>query len=276
MLNNTPKTDFIFHGDCRDLLKEYPDNFFDCCVSDVPYKIVTGGARITEESIDKFGKTDPKGIFSKQVCTDHLKNKWLKQNDIDSAILVSKGQLFEHCDIKFEEWLPVVYRVLKEGSHAYFMVNSRNLVELITKAEEAGFKFLNLLVWVKNNATPNKFYMQKCEFVVLLRKGFAKYIKDKGTTNVFSIPNIIGNKFHPTEKPVELMKIFIEQSTEDGDIVFEPFCGAGATCVAAKELGRGYVAAELEKRFCEITEQRLQGVAKRKDKNSSPEQQSLF
>lgn len=278
MLNNTPKINFVYNGDCRDLLKEYPDNFFDCCVSDVPYKIVTGGARISEEIIEKYDKIDPKGILSKRVCSDRLRNKWLKQNanDVDNAILVSKGQLFEHCDIKFEEWLPEVYRVLKDGSHTYLMVNSRNLFELMEKAAEVGFKFLNLLVWVKNNATPNKYYMQKCEFVLLLRKGFAKNIKDKGTTNVFNIPNIIGNKFHPTEKPVELMKIFIEQSTEEGDIVLEPFCGAGATCVAAEELGRGYVAAELEKRFCDITEQRLQGVAKREDKNSSPEQQSLF
>lgn len=110
----------------------------------------------------------------------------------------------------------------------------------------------------------------------LLPKMNCPYSAIRDLQNVFSIPNIIGNKFHPTEKPVELMKIFIEQSTEEGDIVLEPFCGAGATCVAAKELGRGYVAAELEKRFCDITEQRLQGVAKREDKNSSPEQQSLF
>ena len=200
MENYKTKTDFIFNGDCRELLKNYPDNFFDCCVSDVPYKIITGGARISEESQEKFGKTDPSGIFAKKVVlNDRLKNKWLKQNDNDSALLVAKGKLFEHCDIKFEEWLPEVFRVLKDGAHAYFMVNSRNLNELQTKAEEAGFKFLNLLVWVKNNATPNKFYMQKCEFVLLLRKGFAKYIKDKGTTNVFNIPNIIGNKFHPTE-----------------------------------------------------------------------------
>lgn len=277
MENYKTKTDFIFNGDCRELLKNYPDNFFDCCVSDVPYKIITGGARISEESQEKFGKTDPSGIFAKKVVlNDRLKNKWLKQNDNDSALLVAKGKLFEHCDIKFEEWLPEVFRVLKDGAHAYFMVNSRNLNELQTKAEEAGFKFLNLLVWVKNNATPNKFYMQKCEFVLLLRKGFAKYIKDKGTTNVFNIPNIIGNKFHPTEKPVELMKIFIEQSTEKGDIVLEPFCGSGATCIAAKELERRFVASELEKRFCDITEERLQGVARRKGKDNSAEQQSLF
>lgn len=258
------KTDFIFNGDCRELLKKYPDNYFDCVVSDVPYKIITGGARISEESKEKYGKTDPKGIFNRMVCNDKLKSKWLKQNDPDSALLVASGKLFKYCEIKFEEWLPEVYRVLKDGSHAYFMVNSRNLNELQTKAEEAGFKFMNLLVWVKNNKTPNKYYMQQCEFILFLRKGFAKNINDMGAGNVFTTPNIIGTKFHPTEKPVELMKQFILQSTKPNEIVLEPFAGSGSTCVAALECGRKFVASEIEKRFCEIAEKRLLGIAKRK------------
>lgn len=274
------KTNFIFSGDCRDLLKHYPDNFFDCVVSDVPYKIVTGGARVTEEAQEKYGATDPSGILSRKVCNDRLKAKWLKQNDEDSALLVREGKLFKHCDIKFEEWLPEVYRVLKDGSHAYFMVNSRNLSELQTKAENVGFKFLNLLVWVKNNKTPNKYYMQQCEFILLLRKDFAKNINVMGTGNVFSTPNIIGTKFHPTEKPVQLMKEMILQSTQPNEIVLEPFAGAGSTCIAAVEANRKFVAAELDEKYCVIARQRLQGVAKRKKYNADLEaeqvQQSLF
>jgi site-specific DNA-methyltransferase (adenine-specific) len=259
------KRNFIFCGDVRDLLKEYPENFFDCVISDVPYKIITGGARISIESQEKYGKTDPKGIFNRMVCYDRLKSKWLKQGDADSALLVAEGKLFQHCEIKFEEWLPEVFRVLKDGSHAYFMVNSRNLNELMTKAEAAGFKFMNLLVWAKNNKTPNKYYMQQCEFILFLRKGFAKNINDMGMGNVFTIPNIIGTKFHPTEKPVELMKQFVIQSTKPGETILEPFAGSGSTCVAAVECGRFFVAAELEKRFCEITAERVSGKAKRKE-----------
>lgn len=276
------KTNFIFCGDVRDLLKEYPDNFFDCVVSDVPYKIITGGARVTEEAQEKYGKTDPSGIFNRMVCNDRLKSKWLKQGDADSALLVAEGKLFQHCDIKFEEWLPEVYRVLKDGSHAYFMVNSRNLNELQTKAEAAGFKFMNLLVWVKNNKTPNKYYMQQCEFILFLRKGFAKNVNDMGKGNVFIIPNIIGTKFHPTEKPVELMQEMILQSTQPNEIVLEPFAGSAATCIAAVKSGRRFVAAEIEERFCKIGEDRLQGIAERKkygiqaDLEADQIQQKLF
>lgn len=250
----------IYNDDCLNILKNYPESFFDCCVSDVPYKIVTGGARLSKESIEKFSKTDPSGVFSRSskiVVNDKLKSKWLKQNDEDSVLLVSQGKLFAHCDIAFEEWLPDVYRVLKDGAHCYFMVNSRNLTELQTKAEDVGFKFLNLLVWVKNNATPNKYYMQKCEFILLLRKGFAKNINDMGSVNVFTTPNIIGNKLHPTEKPVDLMRQMIEQSTSPGQIILEPFMGAGSTIIACKQSSRNYVGIEIDKKYFDIAQKRI-------------------
>ena len=60
------------------------------------------------------------------------------------------------------------------------------------------------------------------------------------------------------------MKKLILQSTQENDIVLEPFAGSGATCLAAVECGRRFVASELEERFCEITKERLQGIAKRK------------
>ena len=70
------KINYIFNGDCRDLLKQYSDEFFDRVVSDVPYKIITGGARISEESQEKYGKSDPKGIFNRTV----LRKKYSKSS----------------------------------------------------------------------------------------------------------------------------------------------------------------------------------------------------
>lgn len=259
----------LYNIDCRELLKQIPTGSIDCVVSDVPYNIATGGAKISEQSIEKFGKTGPKDILSRCVVNDRLKAKWLKKgNDTDNALFVQKGKLFEHCEIKFEEWLPEVYRVLKDGSHAYFMINSRNLKDLQIKAEQAGFKFLNLLVWCKNNSTPNKYYMQQCEFILFMRKGFAKNINNMGYTNVFFIKNIIGNKLHPTEKPVVLMKSFIEQSTQFGDIVLDPFVGSGSTLVAAKELGRNFVGCEIDKKYYEIAENRLFECIEKIDKTN--------
>ena len=267
--------DYLYNGDCRELLKTYPDNFFDCCVSDVPYKLVTGGAVVNvDKAYGKSQKGTPKGILNRRVTTpDRLKSKWLKQNDKDTALLVSKGKLFENCDIKFEEWLPEVYRVMKNGTHIYFMVNGRNYKELQIKAEKAGFIYQNTLVWVKQNATPNHYYMQKCEFILMLRKGSARDINNFGAVNVFTDLNPIGNKFHPTEKPVSLMKKLIENSTNEGDIVLEPFAGAGSTLIVAKETGRNYIGSEIDKKYYDIAINRLNGTAHRTD---NTEQIKLF
>ena len=125
MRKHTHALNYLYNGDCMELLKTYPDNFFDCCVSDVPYKIVTGGARVTEESINKFGAKYTKGILKRRRVNNPLKPKWLKQGDgtsaDEAALLVSKGKLFENCDIKFSEWLPEVYRVMKNGpTHLFY------------------------------------------------------------------------------------------------------------------------------------------------------------
>ena len=145
------------------------------------------------------------------------------------------------------------------------MVNGRNYKDLQVEAEKAGFIYQNTLVWIKQNATPNHYYMQKCEFILMLRKGTARDINDFGAVNVFTDLNPIGNKFHPTEKPLSLMKKLIENSTNEGDIVLEPFAGAGVTLIAAKELNRNYAGSEIDKKYYDIAISRLNGTAKRTD-----------
>lgn len=100
--------------------------------------------------------------------------------------------------------------------------NWSNLNRIITETEKVGFKLQNILVWAKDNKVMNHYYMGQTEFILLFRKGEAKDINDMGTSNFIQIPNI-KNKLHPTEKPVELLKILIENSSNENDIVFDPF-----------------------------------------------------
>lgn len=118
----------VAEGDSRTILKRLKDESFDCLITDPAYKCISGGAS------KKKGACS--GILSK--------------ND---------GKIFEENNIKFSEWLPDAYRVLKEGSHAYIFTNFLNLQELMKEVQKAGFKMHNLLVWKKNNATPNRWYM---------------------------------------------------------------------------------------------------------------------
>jgi site-specific DNA-methyltransferase (adenine-specific) len=65
---------------------------------------------------------------------------------------------------------------------------------------------------------------------------------------------------HPTQKPLRLIRRTIMASTAEGDLVFDPFCGSGTTGVAAKELGRCFVGAEMEEGYAELAGRRIGGA----------------
>lgn len=225
-------------ADCLEVLKNIPDESIDLVCTDCPYHIVSGGCT----NIPR--KDEPSGIFNRRLARN--------------AENAKTGKLFSHNDIEFEEWLPELYRVLKNWSHCYIMINARNLAELQNKAEKVGFVFQQLLVWNKGNATPNRYYLNACEFILMLRKGSARNINNMGTKNILSVPNIIGNKCHPTEKPVELMEVLIANSTNENDIVLEPFAGAGATCIAARNLKRRFIGIEIDEQYAKVANERLE------------------
>ena len=221
--------DYIKQGDCLDLMKELPAGSVDLIATDCPYHIVSGGCT---------NKGKGNGIFARENA--------------------SSGKLFCANDVRFAEWLPDVFRVLKQDAHCYIMCNGRNLKELQCEAEKVGFVFQNLIVWEKGNLTPNRYYMGACEFVLMLRKGKARTINNRNTPNILRIKNPVGKKLHPTEKPVELMRVMIENSTAEGDIVLDPFMGSGSTCVAAINAKRHYIGFELDEAYLEIARERIE------------------
>lgn len=64
-------------------------------------------------------------------------------------------------------------------------------------------------------------------------------------------------KFHPTQKPLGLMRWCLEFLPDDGLPIIDPFAGSGTTLRAAKDLGRRAVGVEVEERYCELAAQRL-------------------
>ena len=222
----------LWQGDCLELIKQMPDGSIACVVTDPPYKMnhSTGG------------------------CTNiGMKNKWL--GNIKAGNTVMNFSI----DIKFSDWLPEVFRVLKNGSHCYIFCNDKNIQELLNEATKCGFKESNILVWVKNNATPNRYYMKNLEFVLFLYKGKAKPINNMGSKCAVEVKNINGkSKLHATQKPVELLEIFINNSTKENEVVFDPFMGSGSTGVACVNTGRKFIGIELEKQYLYIAEKRIE------------------
>lgn len=162
-----------------------------------------------------------------------------------------------HNDIKFSEWLPELYRVMKTPSQLYVFVNDKNLQDILNESYKAGFRLHNVLVWKKNNCTPNRWYMKNCEFIVFLHKGKSFPIANLGSNQFLEFENIAGkNKLHPTQKPVDLIKVLIENSSKEGDLVLDPFCGSGSTLVSSKKLNRNYIGYDIDPTYSAIAEQR--------------------
>ena len=154
--------------------------------------------------------------------------------------------------------MPLIYKVLKPDTHAYVFTNFKNLREMMEEAEKVGFKIHNLLVWEKNNCTPSQYYMKNCEYVLFLRKGKAKWINDiGGSKTVHRFNNIIGNKTHPCEKPVDLLKFYIENSSKEGDLVIDPFMGTGSCGVDCRETNRNFIGIERDQKYYDIAKERL-------------------
>jgi site-specific DNA-methyltransferase (adenine-specific) len=261
----------IYNMDCLDFMRGgWLNNSVDLLLTDCPYHIVSWWCSTWEYGNKKewtpswiLERTRPikKDAKGNKYYTEskHISLCWVL-NDYDATTYARQGKLFKHNEIKFSEWLPLVYDMLKEWCHAYIMINWRNLKELQEEAEKVWFQYQQLLVRDKGNATPNRYYLNACEFILMLRKWPARSINNMGTKNILRVPNIIWNKKHPTEKPVELMKILIENSTNEWDLVFDPFMWAWATAIACKELNRNYIGTEIDERYYNVIQERLKEV----------------
>ena len=157
----------------------------------------------------------------------------------------------------FKDWLPKCYQILKDNSHIYLMTNMLNLKDMMIETENAWFYIHNILVWKKNNATPNKWYMKNCEYIIFAKKWKSKFINNCWSKVIEEFKNPT-NKKHPTEKPVELMEMYINNSSNEWDIILDPFMWSGTTWVACQNTNRDFIWIEKDERYFEIAKKRIE------------------
>lgn len=99
--------------------------------------------------------------------------------------------------------------------------------------------------------------MKQVEFILYFWKGKAKTINNPSSSNLVSFGGA-SDKTHPSEKPVSLMKLLIENSTQKGDTILDPFMGSGTTGVACAELNRKFIGIEKEEKYFDIAKKRIE------------------
>ena len=221
----------IYNEDCLEGLKKIHDNSIDLICTDPPYRLTSRG-----------GYSNTGGMLKKD--------------------LTKKGYVFDNNDCSVKEWMPILYRVLKEGSHCYIMINHTNLIEYLNVSKDCGFHFIKSLIWDKQNKIMGQAYMSQFEYILFLRKGSFKKVCDSGISDILSFPNKKtkdrnGDNLHDTEKPIGLMQLLIMQSTKEDDLVLDPFMGIGTTAIAAIKAKRNYIGFELSPNYCKVAEERI-------------------
>jgi site-specific DNA-methyltransferase (adenine-specific) len=225
----------LYLGDCRDVLPTLGP--VDCICSDPPYLVSKGG-------------------FASNLQLDGGFGGWMKG--------YGNGGDIVDCDLSFDDWMPLAFNAIGERGQAYFMTNGRNLKDMQIAAEATGFRLHTVLVWDKKAALPNKYYQNITEFALFMFKGKARTINDPASKNLVQIFQR-DESSHPTEKPVELMRLWVGNSTQPGDIVLDPFMGSGTTGVACERIKRRFIGVEKDLTFFDIACRRIEQAQRQGD-----------
>ena len=231
-------------GDCYELIKGLPDKSVDLIVTDPPYLIENtkaGGHSNLAKSI--------------QGMNDELANGILTQG-INEKIL--------------DEFMRVI-----KVPNIYIWCNHKQIpmyLDYFVNKHKCSF---DIIIWVKTNAMPlfNNKYLTDKEYCLYFRKG--AYCNpqsyEEAKTVYFQPINITDKQLfeHTTIKPINIIQTLIKNSSNENDIVLDCFMGSGTTAVACKETGRQFIGFEIEPKWVNVANDRLQ-------KTDANGQMSLF
>jgi DNA modification methylase len=214
----------VICGDCLEVMKDMPDKCVDLVLTDPPYNFESQGG----------------GLFKKRGNLQRIEDSF-------------------GSDFKPERLLDECERITK-SMHGYFWCSKAIVRNYLNWAQDREYGF-NILTWHKSNPIPanNNNFLPDTEYCI--------FIRGKGTTfnqglpfnnyTKYTITSLEKREDHPTPKPLDLIKKYMKISSNEGDIILDPFLGSGTTAVAAKQLGRKYVGIEISEKYCEISRQRL-------------------
>lgn len=215
---------YLVAGDAFEMLERLPAESVDLAVTDPPY-----------ESLEKHRAI---GTTTRLSHSKASSNDWfrvIRNEELPSLFLA-------------------LYRVLKRNTHLYLFCDHETAFTAKPAGEGAGFKFWKPLVWDKQKIGMGYHYRARYEFVLFFEKG-KRRLADLGVPDVLSFPSVRGG--YPAEKPVELIRTLIRQSSARGGLIVDPFMGSGSTAVAAANEGRDFIGSDIKPVAVSMTARRV-------------------
>lgn len=249
----------LYQGDCLNVLARLPENSVDMVFADPPYLLSNGGFTVHA---------------GRRVSVN--KGEWDKSNGLKK-------------DFEFHlEWIRAVRRVLKPHGTIWISGTYHSIYQCGFALQVAGYHILNDIAWFKPNASPNL----SCRYFTASHETLLWARKDKKAKHIFNYdlmknghwtedfikkpnmqmrsvwamgaPKLIEKKFgkHPTQKPEDLLKRIVLASTNEGDLILDPFTGSSTTGIAAYLLGRHFIGVDTEPKYLDLSIKRFEELDK--------------
>lgn len=221
------EVDVIYNEDCLEGMKKIPDGSVDLIVTDPPYLMTCG------QGGGAFGRDKREYHNEIEPLTDNFNLEVLNE----------------------------LVRIMKK-INIYIWCSKDQLRQYIDFFEDLGCK-TELLTWHKTNPVPtcNNKYLSDTEYLLFFREKGVKIFGSYETKKKYYVtPTNKSDKDlfgHPTIKPLDIIQNLIVNSSQENDIVLDPFLGSGTTAVAAVNTNRHYIGFELDEKYFDIACQRL-------------------
>ena len=221
----------LHQGNCLEYLREMESESVDVIITDPPYLVTITSQSKRTPSFDK-----------------------LKEHDWTLPL----------------DWMVEAVRVLKDGGAFYSWICAEEMTIYQKGLKSLGMRIFNNLVWIKTNPLPSftkKIYRNAAEFSFYGAKGKRiNYFQPRTQQELLGywMYPIVGGEErteHPTQKPLEIIDTWVENSCPPNGVVLDPFMGSGTTGVSCMKFGRKFIGCEIEPKYFAIAEKRIQQAA---------------
>ena len=250
-----PAPNQVITGDCLDAMRGWPDGCIDHCIVDPPFNIGSGSGR--------KGKSGLGWAFSSHVTMDETWDTFSKDDFYDFNVA----------------WLREVVRVVKPNGNILVFGSYHNIYQLgFILQHVLDRRILNSVVWFKPNAQPNitaRTLTESTEQIIWAVNGTPA--KATGWTfNYWDAKEMNGGKQmrnlwefpvtskkeraagkHPSQKPLGLLERAVLLASQPGELLLDPFAGAGTLAVAAAKHQREWLLIESVQEYAEIAQRRI-------------------
>ena len=234
---------------------------------------IVGMKAISDEKIDLVVTDPPFAI--------NFKAKKSNYNRISSRVLSGYNEIKVEDYYDFTNaWMREAYRILKKSGSMYVFSGWNNLKDILTALDDNNFTTINHIIWkyqfgvvtskkfvtshyhclfvCKDNKKRKFFPYSRFEKNAKTSDGQSLHYRDKEDVWIIKREYWTGDDKTPTKLPAEIIKKILEYSSEEKDLVLDPFLGSGQVAVISKMLGRRYLGFEIVKQYYNFANKRLQ------------------